>query len=130
MNEQDVRARLRAIALPPGEWVVHGSAVMLFHGLIPSANDVDVIARGPAWSRARELGEALPGRQDLCVALEPDVEVWSGWLGEDVDRLIDQAEDIGGVPCVPLREVLRFKLVEDRPKDQPHIALLRRRLGL
>lgn len=130
MNERDVRARLRALDLPQGDWVVHGSAVMVLHGVLASANDVDLIARGPAWQRALALGETVPGREDLCVVLEHGVEVWSGWLGEDVDRLIDRAENVGGVPCVSLHEVLAFKLGEDRPKDQPHIALLRRRLGL
>lgn len=125
MNRSEVHAALEKVALPAGEWVVHGSAVMVLRGLIAEAGDVDVIARGAAWDLALGLGEPVMGREDLCVSLGPGVEVWSGWLGEDVDALIDGAEDVDGVPCVGLGEVLRFKLAMNRPKDQPHIALLR-----
>lgn len=125
MNRSDVHAVIEGLALPDGDWVVHGSAVMVLHGLVAEAGDVDVIARGPAWELALKLGAPVMGREDLCVSLGSGVEVWSGWLGEDVDALIDGAERIERVPCVSLGEVLRFKLAMNRPKDQPHIALLR-----
>ncbi len=130
MNADAIVARLSELDLPPGHWVVHASAVLVLHGLIPDAGDVDVVARGPAWERALALGTPQRGKEDLCVSL-PDagVEVWSGWLGEDVDALIDRAEPVRGVPCVTLEDVLRFKERAGRPKDAPHAELLRRVLA-
>ncbi len=130
MNRAEVHTALSSLALPDGEWVVHSSAVMLLHGLIPNAGDLDLIARGPAWDLALRLGEPVAGSEDLCVRLGGNVEIWSGWLGQDIDALIGGAELVDGVPCVTLSEVLRFKLSMSRPKDRPHIALLRERLRL
>lgn len=127
VDADTIVATLRELDLPNGHWAVHASAVMVLHGLIPDAGDIDVVARGPAWARALELGAPEPGKQDLCVSLPSlGVEVWSGWLGEDLDALIDGAELVLGVPCVTLRDVLRFKERAGRPKDAPHAELLRR----
>lgn len=102
---------------------------MVLHGLIPEAGDVDVIARGAAWEQALKFGEPQDGVTDLCIRMSPGLEIWSGWLGEDVNVLIDRARATEGVPCVSLSEVLRFKLAVNRPKDQQHIRLLRAALG-
>ncbi len=130
LDESQVRERLLALQLTAGHWAVHGSAALVLRGLLAEAGDVDVVARGPAWRRALELGEPKPGKEDLCVALPHlDVEVWSGWLGEDVDALIEGAEDVGGAPCVTLEAVLRFKERAGRPKDVAHAEAIRRALA-
>lgn len=119
------------MALPEGHWAVHASAVLVLHGLTEEAGDVDVIARGPAWQQALGLGEPQPGKIDLCVAVpELGVEVWSGWMDEDIDLLVNGAEVVSGVPCVALPAVLRFKEAAGRPKDAAHVAALRQHLGL
>lgn len=129
MNRNQIITTVADLGLPPGEWVVHASAVMVLHGLIAEAGDIDIVARGSAWERALALGSPVKGRRDLCVSLaDLRVEVWSGWLDDDIDTLIDGAELVEGVACVSLAEVLRFKLITDRPKDQPHIETLRRHL--
>lgn len=129
MDQARIKEALALLGLPAGHWAVHASAVLVLHGLIDAAGDVDVVARGPAWARAQELGTPKRGKEDLCVSLpELNVEVWSGWMGEDLDALIDEAVDVGGVPCVDLRAVLRFKEAAGRPKDAPHLAALRRHL--
>lgn len=125
MNRGEIHAALAALELPPGDWVLHASAVMVLNGLLEEAGDVDVVVRASAWRRALELGASSAGTHDLCVSLPSGVELWSGWLGQDVDALIDGSEPVDGVPCVSLAEVLRFKLEQGRPKDAPHIALLR-----
>jgi hypothetical protein len=126
---EQARERLARLALPAGEYALHGSGPLLAHGLVDSVGDLDVVARGAAWARALELGRPVPGRQDLVVALPGDLEVWSGWLDEDVDELIDGAETVAGLPCVRLERVLAFKEALGRPKDRHHIELLRRHLG-
>lgn len=130
MNRQQIFTAVTSLGLPAGEFVIHASAVMVLHGLLEEAGDVDIVARGPAWARALAIGVPVQGRQDLCMAVpDHDVEIWSGWLADDVDALIDGAELVAGLPCVSLAAVLLFKLSTNRPKDQPHIALLRARLG-
>lgn len=131
MDRSEVINSLARLALPRGHWAVHASAVLVLHGLVDEAADVDVIARGPAWQQALGIGEPKPGKMDLCVAVPHlNVEIWSGWLDEDVDQLLDTAEEVSGVPCVSLTAVLRFKEVAGRPKDAAHVAALRHHLGL
>jgi len=131
VNRDRIIAEVGGLGLPAGDFVIHASAVMVLTGLLAEAGDVDIVARGAAWSHALTFGTPVKGREDLCVALPSrQVEIWSGWLEDDVDALIDAAEIVAGLPCVSLAEVLRFKLSADRPKDQPHIARLRAHLGL
>lgn len=130
MDAARIKEVLAALALPAGHWAVHASAVLVLHGLLDEAGDVDVVARGPAWERALELGTPKSGKEDLCVSLpDLEVEVWSGWMGEDLDALVDGAEPVAGVPCVSLEAVLRFKEAAGRPKDAPHVAAIKRALG-
>lgn len=125
MTRDDAHAKLRALALPDGAYVVHGSAALLLRGHVVWANDLDVLARGEAWRAACELAPPERGLQDPVVRPAPDVEIWGGWLGDDVDALIDGAERVDGWPCVDLRALLAFKERLDRPKDRAHIVLLR-----
>lgn len=130
MNRERIIATVTALNLPARDFVIHASAVMVLHGLLDEAGDVDIVARGAAWDEALLLGTPVAGRQDLCVSLPGrDVEIWSGWLEDDVDTLIDGAELVAGLPCVSLAEVLRFKVSSNRPKDVAHIAVLRAHLG-
>jgi hypothetical protein len=121
--------RVTALALPAGHYALHGSAPLLAHGLIDGVHDIDIVARGPAWTRAATLGEIRYGRVDRLITLPGDIEIFDGWLDEDADALIDGAERKHGLPYVQLDAVLRFKLALARPKDAPHIALLRHTLA-
>lgn len=128
MTREEAVVRLGALALPPGDFAVHGSGAMLLRGLIDDASDLDIVARGAAWHRACSLAAPEAGERDAVVRVLPDVEIWGGWLGDDVGALIDRAEMVDGWPCVTLQDVLAFKERLARPKDRGHIALLRARL--
>jgi hypothetical protein len=125
MTREEAAAKLEALALPVGSYVVHGSGALLLRGLIDRARDLDVLARGEAWRAACTMAVPEHGLHDLVVRPEPAVEIWGGWLGEDVDALIDGAERVDGWPCVDLRALLAFKERLDRPQDREHVALLR-----
>ncbi|MCJ7724970.1 MAG: hypothetical protein MUP76_01075 [Acidimicrobiia bacterium] len=56
--------RLRAIALPAGDWALFGSGPLLLRGWIDDVGDLDIVCRGAAWDRARQAGE--------IVILQPD----------------------------------------------------------
>ena len=129
MTLAEARARLSGLGLPAGDFALHGSGPMLAHGLVDSVHDLDVVARGAAWRRALKLGEARTAQTDRVVELPGEVEVFDGWMGDDLDALIDGAELVAGLPCVRLEHVLAFKERLARPKDAAHIELLRRHLG-
>jgi len=79
----DIFGKLRALGLPAGDYAVFGSGPLAIRGLIEGARDLDVVARGTAWERARRLGTVreAPGG-DPVVRLEGGViEVFGGWLG-------------------------------------------------
>ncbi len=128
MTGAEAVARLRELALPRGHYVVHGSGALLLRGLVHAAGDLDILARGPAWLLACRLSEPDAGLLDPVVRPRPEVEIWGGWLGEDVDTLIDGAEDVLGWPCVGLATLLAFKERLGRPKDVEHVRLLRQLL--
>lgn len=129
MNLPEANERLTALALPAADYAVHGSGVLLAHGLIAESHDLDLVARGPAWRAACAMEPPKRHITDLCVQLG-DVEVFDGWMGQDLDALIGGAELVGGMRCVKLEHVLAFKERLRRPKDAHHIAIIRTHLGL
>ncbi len=129
MNLAEATARLASLGFPAGDYAVHASGVLLAHGLIDNANDLDLIARGPAWQAACQLAPPEQHTTDRVVRLG-DVEVFDGWLGDGLDELLATAETVHGLPCVRLEHVLAFKERLNRPKDARHIELIRAHLGL
>lgn len=51
-------------------------------------------------------------------------EIFGGWMGWDIDALIDGAESMDGPPFARLEDVLAFKRAYGRPKDLEHVRLL------
>ncbi|HEY0936700.1 MAG TPA: hypothetical protein VGD91_23575 [Trebonia sp.] len=109
--------------------VVFGSGPLLAHGLRRGVRDLDVVARGAAWRRAREYG--CPGTGSVNGA--PMALFWDGliqfspgWISDDWDAgdLIGRAERIEGWPFAPLADVLAYKQLLLRPKDHRDIAAL------
>lgn len=131
MNAAEIHARLGQLRLPVEEFVVHSSASLVLRGVLDEAGDVDVVCRGAAWEAALALVEEGTatldvGSHDQRVSVGDDVELYDGWLGEPGDVVIDRAELVEGVPCVPLADVIRFKERLGRPKDEVHLAAIRR----
>jgi len=56
------------------------------------------------------------------------IEVYGGWLGWDLDALIDKAEIIDGLPFARLKDVLAFKRSLGRAKDLAHVRLIEEHL--
>lgn len=130
LNRKQLFEQVRALNLPLGSYLVHGSGALLARELIAEVNDIDIAARGPAWQHAVTLGSLVQGRVDALVRVGEDIEIFDGWLGADLEQLLDEAVVIAGIPFASLQAVLDFKLQLNRPKDQEHILLLQRELGL
>ena len=123
--------KLRALKLPAGDYVIFGSGPLAVRGLIEDVRDLDVVARGAAWEKAKGLSLVHVAQGgDPIVRLEGGaVEIFGGWLGWDIDVLIDGAEIIDGLPFARLEDVLAFKRFYGRPKDLEHVRLIERHLG-
>ena len=120
---------LRSLALPIGDFAVFGSGPLIIRGIIEPGDDLDVITRGAAWRRAREVGalEYLPEHEvEIVSCFDGAVTIGTAWgIGDfDVDELIDTAEIIDDLPFVRLEHVVRYKQVAARPKDLRHLRLL------
>ena len=119
--------KLGALLLPMSDYAVFGSGPLVAHGLLEEARDVDVVARGAAWERATELGPVLAAAEGdpPVVRLESGaIEIFGGWLGWDIDAIIESAELVDGLPFARLEDVLAFKRAHGRPKDLEHARLL------
>lgn len=122
---------VRALGLPVGDpiidYVVFGSAPLLAHGLLERVSDLDLLARGAAWDRARSLGEPQRAPQgDLLVRLPNGIEVFNGWLGLELDAIFARAALIDGLPIAHLDDVAHYKRLLGRPKDVAHLRLMGR----
>ena len=118
--------KLRALDLPTADYAIFGSGPLAVRGLIEEVHDLDVVARGTAWEQAKGLAEVrIAPEGDPVVWLEGGtIEVFSGWLGWDIDMLINNAQIIDGLPFARLEDVLAFKLSLGRPKDVAHARLI------
>jgi hypothetical protein len=126
--------RLIQLDLDPSDYVVFGSGPLLAHGLLwRRIGDLDVVARGRAWTRAQELGVRLTRQADGA----PMVQFWGGLIEVspewrmphwDADTLIDEAEFIDGIPFARLDRVLAYKQLLDRSKDRFDIREMKRSL--
>jgi len=112
------------------DFVIFGSGPLLAHGLRYGIHDLDVVARGPAWRRAREhgcRGTGIFNGAPMSMFWNGLIQFSAGWISADwdTDDLIDRAESVQGWPFAALTDVLAYKRILLRPKDYPDIAALR-----
>ncbi|MEU1822648.1 hypothetical protein ABZ502_09365 [Streptomyces abikoensis] len=130
LSEHPLIEKLRSLQFPHTDYVVAGSGPMLAHGLRDSVRDLDVVARGAAWTLATDLGDPIPapsGYGRMVLLLDGAIEVFDRWLPgtKSTDELIESAELIGGIPFCPLRDVLDWKARSGRQKDRVDVKLIR-----
>ena len=124
--------RLRGLGLPAGDWALHGSGPLLLRGWIEEVGDLDVVCRGPAWDRARQVGEVVvlePDGVDIVAVDGGAITIGRSWRYGDtpIDTYIDTAEEIDGIPCVLLEHIVAYKRFADRPKDRGHLRIIESR---
>ncbi len=125
-----VRDRLRELHLPFDDHVGFGSVPLLAHGIVATVGDIDILARRRAWELARARGSVSTApHHDLVIELPGSVEVFNGWMGLEVDAIIDSGSMVAGIWVADLRHVLAFKRLLGRPKDRPHIEAIERSIG-
>lgn len=121
---------LLSLGLNRADFAVAGSGPLFARGWISDAGDVDVVARGTAWSQVCELGpvgDAPFSTVQRVLLFDGRVEVLSGWFPElwDIDRLIDDADLIEGLRFVKLDTIAKTKQLLQRPQDEQHLQILK-----
>lgn len=124
----DLFTKVKNLGLPAGKYAIFGSGPMVVRGL-REGKDVDIIVPKEVFKEY----ETKPGWQvkkfdDNTNYLDNDgIELWDEWgPGEwDINKLIQEAEIIDGLPFVRLEEVLKWKETNARPKDLEDIKLIK-----
>jgi hypothetical protein len=111
------------------DFVIFGSGPLLAHGLRCGIRDLDIVARGSAWQRVSEYGSPDTGSitgAPMALFWNGLIQFSQGWISDDwdADDLIGRAEGIQGWPFAPLTDVLAYKRMLLRPKDQLDIEVL------
>lgn len=124
---------LRELDFPVGQYAIFGSGPMWVRG-IRESDDLDLVARGEAWERAKANGiVGVKEYSGLQYAHFSDgrIEVYDGWYpGKwDIDDLIETAEVIDGIPFVRLESVVEWKKIMGREKDAKDLALIQEYLS-
>jgi hypothetical protein len=128
LDHQLIR-QLAAFELNRDHFVIFGSGPLLAHGLRTDIGDLDIVARGPAWDRARRLGapnkSPLQGTEmvHLC---RGSIEVSAEWISSewDTNQLIDDCDIFDEFRFAKLEYVLAYKRALQRPKDAKDILLI------
>jgi hypothetical protein len=120
--------KLLSLNLPSDDFAIFGSGPMFAHD-IKDMRDLDIIARGAAWEKAADLQKPVAtksGDGEVILFFDGQVELYNNWSpGEwDLNALIEGAEIIEGIRFVQLTEVLKWKKLVNREKDQLHIRLI------
>jgi hypothetical protein len=118
--------RLRSLVLPAGDYAVFGSGPLLVRRIVDAVTDLDVICRGEAWFAVKRIATAERTEEGVDLVAIGPISFGTTWaFGDlDVDRLIDGAETIDGLPFVLLEHVVAYKRAAGRPKDLIHLELI------
>ncbi|MEE8576043.1 MAG: hypothetical protein V3T31_02200 [candidate division Zixibacteria bacterium] len=121
---------LRRMKLPNCDFAVFGSGPLIVRGLIPVTNDLDIVCRGAAWDKIREIGTLQFNDAygvEIVTFYDGQVTFGNRWgIGNfDVNELIDGAEFIEKLPFVQLKHVVEYKMERASEKDLRHLELLR-----
>jgi len=122
---------LRKLDIPAGDFAIFGSGPLIVRGVIPGANDLDVICRGPAWDYVESISLVQYLKDyDVTVAtlLDGRLSFGTEWgIGQfNIDELIDEAETIDGLPFVRVKHVIAYKQLRGSNKDLQHLEAIRK----
>ncbi|MEV4756041.1 hypothetical protein AB0J86_13135 [Micromonospora sp. NPDC049559] len=117
------------IGLCRDDFVIAGSGPLYARGWIDDPSDLDIVARGAAWSAATRLvppADAPYSTVQRVVLREGQIEIFDGWFPErwHVDELIDGADLIQGFRFLRLDVVSWYKAHLNRERDREHLAIM------
>jgi hypothetical protein len=126
MNNKELFKKAKDLQLPIGQYALFGSAPLGIRGL-RECHDVDMIITKDLWEQCKSKNWETVIKSDgnQCFVID-SIEMGVDWFpGEwDVNKLIEEAEIIDGLPFVKLEEVLKWKKLFNREKDQKDIKII------
>jgi hypothetical protein len=126
---------LLSLNLNVDDFAFIGSAPLLARGWIKASGDIDVVARGSAWTAAGERGKVteLPENSNIrkVSLFDGRVEILDGYVPEicSADKMIDEAEIMCGLRFVRLEIIIQVKQYLARPKDLKHLEVIEEHTG-
>ncbi len=113
---------LKELNLPKGQYAIFGSGPLAIRGLRES-RDVDLIVKLDLWNDLSNKYE----KEGKGIKIG-NIEVYHSWppfLTEDeINKIIDTADEIQKLPFVKLGFVLKWKEYVHREKDKKDIKLI------
>lgn len=125
---KDLSGKVKKLNLPIGKFAIFGSGPMGARE-IRECKDADIIVTADLFNNLKNnLGWKIKINKygDECLE-NGNIEIWKNWRpGEwNIEKLIDDAEIINGLPFVKLGEVLKWKKMMGRDKDIADIQLIK-----
>lgn len=126
--ENNVFQNVKDLDLPFGQYALFGSAPMYVHGLRENISDIDIIVTQELWnelSKSEQWQKSISSSGKECL-VKDNFELWQNWQpGEwDINKLINEAEVIDGLPFVRLEDVLVWKKLYGREKDLKDVEVI------
>lgn len=128
MTGTEIIARVKALHLPEGQYVVFGSCPIALAGL-REANDIDMLVSSQLLQDLAKQGWQQIDKGDQDKPFTYDVfEAHDSWnyasYNPTLQQLLATAKVVEGIPFVSLQEVRQWKVVSGRPKDLQDVALI------
>lgn len=127
MDNKELFDQVKKLNLPIGKYALFGSAPMAIRE-IRDCRDIDVIVTQDLWDECSKKPEYKLTRDEngLDCLVSGNVELWNVWSpGEwDLNKIINEAEVIDGLPFVKLEYVVAWKKIYNREKDLNDIKLI------
>ncbi len=126
MSNKELFQKAKDLQLPMGQYALFGSTPLGIRGL-RDCHDIDIIVTEDLWNKFKnENWEIITVNDSVQKLSKDDVEILKNWYpGEwDIKKLIEEAEIIDGLPFVKLEEVLKWKKLFNREKDQKDIKII------
>jgi hypothetical protein len=123
---QELFDKFRELDLPIGGYAIFGSGPMAIRGLRESS-DIDFIVPKKIFDKYRDNEEWKQGifADGTEYLSSGDMEMLYDWgTGWDTEELIKNAEIIDGLAFVRLKEVLKWKKMRNKEKDQKDIEII------
>ena len=111
---------LKALKLPEGEYSIFGSGPLAIRKMREN-KDIDIIVTKNLWN---ELAKSHPVKGDKLIQIG-NINIYKSCpYFDDVAKLIEDSDIIDTIRFVRLADVLRWKRLMAREKDQRDILLI------
>lgn len=126
MSNIELFKKVKELKLPVGKYALFGSAPLGIRKL-KDCRDIDIVVTEDLWNEYKgknwKIREMPHNSQCLW---NDEIELWKDWKPGKwyIQKLIDEAEIIDGLPFVKLDYVVKWKRLNGREKDLKDIKAI------